>query len=80
MTFSVEELSRRSEDLRRDFEAERREIAEDIAFTNARVRDLELWRAEARGSIKALMWVVGIGLGMPATILGIIALFTYGGA
>lgn len=72
MTLSLEELARRHVALENDVETDR-------VMTHARIRDIELWKAEMRGSIRTLIWVVGIGLGMPSTILGIIALITYGG-
>jgi hypothetical protein len=72
MSTSIEELSRLHSNLEREVEADR-------LATHARLRDIELWKAEMRGSIRTLIWVVGIGLGMPSTILGIIALLAYGG-
>lgn len=72
MSATLDELSRRHSALERDVEDDRR-------ATHARIRDIELWKAEMRGSIRTLIWVVGIGLGMPSTILGIIALLAYRG-
>lgn len=43
--------------------------------TNGRVRELELWRAMAKGFLLAL----GLVSGLPTVILGWIALTQYGG-
>lgn len=72
MSTTIEELARRHAALEREVETDR-------VDTHARIRDIELWKAEVKGSVRTLIWVVGIGLGMPSTILGIIALLAYGG-
>jgi len=72
MTATIEELQRRHDALEREF-------SEDRTHTHSRIRDIELWRAEMRGSIRTLIWLMGIALGMPSTILGVIALIAYGG-
>ena len=72
MSTTLEEMARRHAALEREVEVDRIE-------THGRIRDIELWKAEVKGSIRTLVWVVGIGLGMPSTILGIIALLAYGG-
>lgn len=73
MSASLEEVNRNLLDLKK-------EVEDDRTSTHGRVRDLELWRAEMRGSFRTLTWLVGIGLGLPGFALGLIALFMYGGS
>ncbi len=41
---------------------------------SAEIRDVQLWRAEVRGSLRTLQIVVGVAMGIPAFSLGILAL------
>ena len=35
---------------------------------DTKIRDLELWKAEMRGSLNTITYIVAIGMGLPATI------------
>lgn len=65
---SLEELTRDVESLYRYREADREDIT-----------NLQLWKAEVRGSLKTLTWLVGIGLGLPAATVGILTVLIIAG-
>lgn len=79
MSASPDELARRLDALGRDIDHGFTSVKAKQDYTNGRVRDLELSQARQEGATKALMWVVSLGLGLPTTILGIIALVTLRG-
>ena len=58
MAVTVDELSRNQETHERRLNSH----SEDI-------RDIQLWRAEVRGSLRTLTYLVGIGLAGPGAIL-----------
>lgn len=66
------ELARRIEEVKQDIIP----VLAEQAAQGSRVRDIELWRAEQKGMTKAILWIVSVAMGMPATILGLYTLLT----
>ena len=50
------------------------EHGDRLGAHDVEIRDMQLWRAEVGGILKALMYIVGIGMGLPATAATIYAL------
>lgn len=45
-----------------------------VSRVEERLDVVEIWRAETRGAIRMLGLIAGIGMGLPATVLGVLAL------
>ena len=41
---------------------------------DVQIRDLELWKAEVRDTLKTLSYMLGLGMGLPATAATLYAL------